>query len=428
MKASRLITFVVTVLITFGIIIWSSPGIINDVRLGLDLQGGFEILYEAEPVEEGQELSVDVLRQAAKNLEERANIGGVEEPQVLPELPNRIRVRLAGVEDQDEVRNRLKEPAVLTFRSTHGCEEADEMFCNVELDGNDFVENGASVQYEQGTNTPIVELKLKDADKFEEITRRLSQYYYTEPDKSILAIYLDDQQISIPTVEQPISGGIATITGQFTYQEADELAKTINLGAMPVKLTEKYTQSVGATLGKMSLEQTVKAGVIGSILVFLFMIGYYRLPGIISCITLVSYIWLLLLVFNLMNATLTLPGIAAFVLGIGMAVDANIITYERIKEEMLAGKSILSAVRAGSRNSFRTIMDANITTIIAGVALYFLGTGGIQGFAITLIFSIIVSIITNVFFARFLLSTLVRSQIVKKPAYFGVKESEIREL
>lgn len=426
MKASRLITFLATIIVTFAIIAWSSPDIIKDVRLGLDLQGGFEILYEAEPINEGSELTTDVLRQAAKNLEERANFGGVEEPQVLPELPNRIRVRLAGVENQEEVRQRLQKPAVLTFRSTYGCEDTEEPFCNVELDGNDFVENGASVEYEQTTNTPMVAIKLKDADKFEEITRRLSQYYPS--DDSILAIYLDDEQLSIPTVRTQISGGVATITGQFTYQEADYLAKTINLGAMPVKLTEKYTQSVGATLGHMSLEKTVKAGAIGTILVLLFMIGYYRLPGIISSITLISYIWLLLLVFNLMNATLTLPGIAAFVLGIGMAVDANIITYERIKEEMRAGKSILSSLRSGSRNSLRTIMDANITTIIAGAALYFLGTGGVQGFAITLIFSIIISIITNVLFARFLLHTLVRSQIIKKPAYFGVKESEIREL
>lgn len=423
MQARRLIAFIAIVVITFGVIGWTSPDIIKSVRLGLDLKGGFEILYEAEPIEEGQDLTPDVLRRAAQSLEERANVGGVEEPEVVPELPNRIRVRLAGVTDQEAVRNRLKEPALLTFRSSDGCASLDD-HCKVELDGDDFVANGASVQYTQ-TNAPIVQLKVKDPSKFEELTRRLAGKPYPE---NILAIYLDDETISTPTVNEPIPGGVATITGDFTFTEADDLAQTINLGALPVKLTEKYTQSVGASLGQMSLEQTLRAGIIGSLIVLLFMVGFYRLPGLISCITLVSYIWLLLIVFNLLNATLTLPGIAAFVLGIGMAVDANIITYERIREEMRSGKSVLSALRAGSRNSFRTIMDANITTIIAASALYFLGTGGIQGFSITLIFSILVSIITNVLFARLLLSLLVRANVANKPGYYGVKESEIREL
>lgn len=419
MLVRRFTAFVAIVTVTFIVIGITFPDILRNVRLGLDLKGGFEILYEAEPIEEGQELTRDVLLSAARSLEQRANVSGVEEPEVLPELPNRIRVRLAGVENQEEIRSRLKEPAVLTFRSSYGCESPED-FCKIELDGSDFVEGGASVQYMQGTNEPIVAIELKDAEKFEEITTRLVG--------EVLAIYMDDRLISAPVVNYPISGGSATITGNFTYSEAENLAQMINLGALPVKLTEVYTQSVGATLGRMALEETVRAGVIGSIFVLLFMLLAYRVPGMIASISLIIYIWLLLLVMNLMNATLTLPGIAGFVLGVGMAVDANIITFERIKEEMRAGKSILSALRSGSKYSLGTILDANITTIIAGVALYFLGNGAIQGFAITLIFSILVSMLTNVVISRLLLNLLIRSNVFNKPKYFGVKESEIRAL
>lgn len=424
MDIRRFAALILIVAISFAAIIMTGPGVINNVKLGLDLKGGFEILYEAEPIEEGKQLTRDVLTQAAKSLAQRANATGVEEPEVTPELPNRIRVRLAGVTDQEQVRDRLKEPAVLTFRSSDGCADPYD-FCKIELQGTDFVEGGASVQYDSTTNMPYVAIKVKEPDKFEEITGRLASQY---GGGNILAIYLDENQISAPGVNGRIPGGTASITGNYNHQEAKELADTINLGALPVKLTERYTQSVGATLGMKSLEQTLTAGIIGSLIVLLFMLVYYRLPGLIACITLITYTWLVLVVFNLMNATLTLPGIAAFVLGIGMAVDANIITYERIKEEIRSGKSIMSSLRAGSRNSLRTILDANITTILAGVVLYYVGTGAIQGFALTLIFSIIVSMITNVLFSRLLLYLLIRSNIANKPAYYGVKESEISEL
>ncbi len=210
--------------------------------------------------------------------------------------------------------------------------------------------------------------------------------------------------------------------------EARELAGTINLGALPVNLTEKYTQVVDATLGQSSLQTTVTAGMIGTLLVLLAMIGIYRIPGIIASITIVIFIWMLLLVMYWMNATLTLPGIAGFVLGVGMAVDANIITYERIKDELRVGKSMLSAVKSGSASSFRTVMDANVTTLIAGVVLYILGSGAIQGFALTLMIGIVISIITNVFLSRLLLNLLVRGARLRKVGYFGVKEADVREL
>ncbi|CAM3509601.1 protein translocase subunit SecD [Marinicrinis lubricantis] len=415
----RIGTLALIIIATFAIIIVSSPTILKGIHLGLDLKGGFEILYEVKPLEEGQVITKDTLRETAYSLERRANVTKVAEPEILPEGTDRIRVRLAGVEDQEQVRDIMKKPAVLTFRSNVGCEDPTD-FCTVELKGSDFKEGGASREFDPTTNQPIVSIELKDASKFYDVTQKLTG--------NVLAIYLDEEQLSIPAVNYPIGGGQATITGNFTNAEAEELAGIINSGSLPVQLEEIYTQSVGATLGQLSLEQTIRAGIMGTAVILLFMLAIYRVPGIIASITLITYIWMLLLVFYWMNATLTLPGIAALVLGIGMAVDANIITYERIREEMRSGKSMLSSLRAGSKNSWSTIFDANVTTILAGIVLYFMGTGAIQGFAITLIFSILVSILTNVFFSRWLLYLLIKSGWLKKPSSFGVKEAEIREL
>lgn len=410
MDIKRIVAFFASIAIVFAAVLWTSPHLVSNIKLGLDLKGGFEILYVAEPIEAGQQVTKESLLETARSIEQRANAQKVSEPEVTTEGRDRIRVRLAGIENETEVREILKKPAELSFRGPDGTKE---------MVGSDFEVGAAQLGFDEA-NRPLVNIKVKDPEKFRQVTQKL----VGQP----LAIYLDEVELSAPIVQQVLTGGTATISGNYTYDEAKKIADTINLGALPLKLTEKYTQSVGASLGQLSLEQTVKASIIASILIVLFMIVVYRVPGLVASITIVTFIWLMLLVTYLMNATLTLPGIAAFVLGVGMAVDANIITYERIREELRSGKSVLSSLKAGSRHSFRTILDANVTTILAGAVLYFLGTGAIQGFALTLIFTILVSILTNVFFSRWLLTLLVRSNIVKKPAYFGVKESEINAL
>ncbi|WP_438444284.1 protein translocase subunit SecD [Gorillibacterium sp. sgz5001074] len=410
MNGKRMLAFILLVVLSLGAVGATSPMLANNLRLGLDLKGGFEILYEASPIDGGEKVDKSSLLETARSLEKRVNAQGIAEPEITTEGTNRIRVRIAGVTDEDKVREMLKKPADLTFRGPDG---------KVEMRGDDFVPGGASIQYDQ-TNRPMVQIKLKSAEKFGEITGRLVG--------QTLSIYLDERLLSSPRVNTVINSDTAVIEGSYTYPEVKELADTINLGALPLKLQEKYTQSVGASLGQKSLEETVYAGALASAIILLFMLVMYRMPGLVASIAIIVYIWLLLVVFWLMNATLTLPGIAAFVLGIGMAVDANIITYERIKEELRNGKSILSAVRSGSKSSFRTVMDANLTTIIAAAVLYFLGTGAIQGFALTLIFSILVSLFTNIFFSRILLQQLVRSNVIKKASYFGVKEADIRAL
>lgn len=419
----RMLALLLIVVATFGVIAATSPALVQKVKLGLDLKGGFEILYEAEPLIAGGEVTQDALRETARSLEQRANATGVAEPEITPEGSNRIRVKIAGVTDEAVVRDVLKKPAELTFRSMRGC-EADQGYCKVELIGSDFKEGGASI-YQNQLGGWEISITLNSASKFAEVTRELAKL----PEGSNrLAIFLDENVLSEPRVTFEINDTKASITGNYTREEAKKVADTINLGALPLKLTEKYTQSVGATLGQLSLEQTVFAGVLGTALVLVFMLLFYRLPGLIASISLITYIWLLLLGFNLMGATLTLPGIAAFILGIGMAVDANIITFERIKEEMRSGKSLLSSLKAGSKNSLRTIVDANLTTIIAGAVLFFIGTGSVKGFAVILIMSIIVSVITNVLYSRMLLYLLIRSGLLNKPSYFGVKESDIRAL
>jgi preprotein translocase subunit SecD len=417
-EMNRLLTFVLVVVIAFATMGLSAPWLLNQTKLGLDLKGGFEILYEAQPLIAGKTVTKEDLKTTATSLEKRAaGPGGAAEPEVTTEGKNRIRVKIAGVSDINKVKDLMKKPADLQFRSASGCPadtKADRGYCKVELVGSDFVENADSL------NRPLVNVHVKDKKKFADITKRLIQ----QP----LAIYLDDVFQSDPVVQQELTDGTAQISGQPDRASAQNLADIINLGALPLKLTEKYTQSVGATLGKQSLQQTVFAGALASVLILAFMLFFYRIPGLVASICLILFVWLLLIAFWLLNATLTLPGIAAFVLGIGIAVDSNIITAERIKDEIRNGKSIASSLRAGAKNSFRTIIDAHITTIIAGSVLYFIGQGSVKGFAIVLIASIVVNIITNVFFPRYLLHLLIKSGKFNKPGYYGVKGDEINAL
>lgn len=415
----RIIAFITVVVVSFGIMAWTTPDLLKNVRLGLDLKGGFEILYEASPLEGGGQVTKESLIQTAKSLEDRANKLGTSEPEVTTEGTNRIRLKVAGVTDEETVRKTMKEPASLTFRSKDGTEKNADEYNKIEMIGTDFAENGAKLEFTQ-MNEPVVSIKVKNKEKFAEVTKRL----LGQP----LAIYMNDELVSDPIVQAVLTDGSAQISVGGDLEKAKELRDKINLGALPLKLTEKYSQSVGATLGKQSLDQTIKAGLIGSLFILLFMVGMYRAPGLIASFTLIVHTWLLILVFVWADFTLTLPGIAAIILGIGMAVDANIITNERIHEEIRAGKSIMSAVKAGDKHSLRTVLDSQITTIIVAAVMYAYGTGAVKGFALVLIVEIVLSIATNIYLARFLLNLLLKAGKLLKPKYFGVKERDIREL
>ena len=395
-KRGRIIAFFILVVLLAGTMGGTTKSIVDNIKLGLDLQGGFEVLYEVQPIKKGQEITKETVANTADALDRRINVLGVSEPNIQIEDGNRIRVQLAGVEDQNEAREILSTQANLTFRDVND---------KVRLDGSDL-ESGSAKQTFDDKNNPIVSLKLKDRSKFYELTKEISAMY----PQNQLVIWLDFEEgkdsykaevgkedpkfISDPAVSKPINSDEVIIEGNFTVERAQNLASLLNAGALPVKLEEKYSTSVGAQFGQQALDKTVTAGIIGIAIIFLFMIAYYRFPGLIATITLSVYIYLILLIFDLMNGVLTLPGIAALILGVGMAVDANIITYERIKEEMRVGKPIRSAFQAGNKSSFLTILDANVTTILAAAVLFFYGTSSVKGFATMLIVSILISFIT----------------------------------
>ncbi|HLS07577.1 protein translocase subunit SecDF [Lentibacillus sp.] len=435
----RIVAFFLIVLVLAGTIGSTVTGIAKDINLGLDLQGGFEILYEVEPVEEDQETDRDLLENTVRILNERVDRLGISEANIDIEGDNRIRVQLAGVENQEEARELLSTSARLSFRNVE-----DEKL----MDGTDLVEGGASQDFSQQTNEPIVTLQLKDASKFRDITSELSSKYDAAAPfpqrEDLLVIWMDYQDgdsfdeevqkedpkyVSAAGVQQTLNTTNVMIEGNFTVESAQRLADIINAGSLPVNMTEIYSNTVGAQFGEQALDKTVFAGFIGIGLVFLFMMAVYRFPGIIAAINLSVYIFLVLLVFNLMNGVLTLQGIAALILGVGMAVDANVITFERIKEELRQGKSVLASFKAGSKNSLRAIVDANITTLLAAAVLFIFGTSSVKGFATMLILSIVVSFLTAVYGTRLLMSLWVKSKLLKnRPGWFGVKQKDIKDI
>jgi len=428
----KIVAFFLIVLICASVIGPTVTSVAKNINLGLDLQGGFEILYEVKPVDENQEVNRTLLESTVQTLNDRVDRLGISEANIDIEGEDRIRVQLAGVEDQTEARNMLATSARLSFRDVN-----DEEY----LDGSDIKEGSAKQDFHPQSNSPIVTLELKDAEKFADVSEEIMDM--GSPD-NLLVIWMDYQEgdsyeeektkddpkfISAPSINERLNTTDVMITGDFTVDSAKRLADIINAGSLPVHMDELYSTSVGAQFGEKALKQTVFAGVIGVSLIALFMIAYYRFPGLIASINLVIYVYIILLVFGLLNGVLTLPGIAALILGVGMAVDANVITFERIKEELKVGKSVFAAFKAGSRNSLRTILDANITTLLAAAVLFIFGTSSVKGFATMLIVSIIVSFLTAVYGTRLLLGLWVKSRFLNgRPGWFGVKKENIRDI
>ncbi|MER2141050.1 MAG: protein translocase subunit SecD, partial [Priestia megaterium] len=384
-KRGRIVAFFLLVLLVFSTIGTTMTGITKDIKLGLDLQGGFEILYKVSPAKKGDVIDKKALNSTVEALRQRVDVLGVSEPSIQIEGNDRIRVQLAGVTNQKQARDLLSTQANLTFRDVND---------KVLMDGTDLAQGGAKQSFDQ-SNQPSVSLKLKNAKKFEKITRELSQ---KPAPNNLIVIWLDYEEgkdsyqkesakqnpkyLSAASVSSVLTQPDVEISGgNFTVKSATQLAELLNAGSLPVKLDELYSTSVGAQFGEEALHTTILAGIIGIGIIFLYMLFFYRLPGLIAIITLSFYVYLNLLVFDLMHVVMTLPGIAALILGVGMAVDANIITYERIKDELKTGRSVISAYRAGNRRSLATIFDANITTMLAALVLFFYGQSSVKGFA-----------------------------------------------
>lgn len=428
MKKSRLIVFGICVITILTMIVTLAPSIRNGMTLGLDLQGGFEILYEVSPLD-GQDMPE--MSSVVSSVRKRVDVLGVNEPEITVEGDNRIRVQLAGVDNPEQARRIISSTANLTFRDVND---------NLLMDATVLEEGGASVAQDQYGNY-VVNLNLSDSNTFYQVT---SQVAAMGSGQNLMVAWLDYEEgesyaaesrkedpayISAATVSEGINSDSAQISGNFTLESATELADLINSGSLPVQMTEIYSDVVSADYGMDAFSSTMLAGAIGVAAVMLFMICVYRLPGIISAITLAVYIFVVFLLYNAMGAVFTLSGIAALVLGVGMAVDSNILTFERIKESMYAGRSVKTAFREGSKDSFRTIVDAQLTTFISALILYIFGTGSVKGFATMLIVSTITTLLLIVFIVRFLLGLLVNSGYLdERYELFGVKKSDVPDV
>ncbi|KXG76998.1 hypothetical protein AN619_05250 [Thermotalea metallivorans] len=380
----------------------------ESMRLGLDLKGGVFVVLEAETNATGDDLD-KIMNQTKEVIERRVNIMGLTEPNIVREGEKRIRVELPGAQNASDAIEAIGKTAQLQFIKPNG---------EVVITGSQ-VKNAEVVFEKDRGNIPSVALELNSegAKAFQEATRELAAA--TNINDKIIAIVLDNDVISAPAVQNEIPNGKALITGNFTLEEASELAALIRGGALPVNLVEVQTSAIGPTLGIDSLNKSIDAGTIGIILVFLFMLVYYKLPGLIADIALVLYTSIVLWTMVALKATLTLPGIAGLILSIGMAVDANVIIFERIKEELKNGKTLRASVNAGFSRALTTIIDSNITTVIAALVLFQFGSGPIKGFAVTLMIGIFASMFTAVVVTKILLKLFISFDVFRNTKLYG---------
>ena len=407
-----IITFFAWYVSIFGIGSMNSAK--DALKYGLDINGGVYVVMEAQTDLEGEELR-SLMEQTRAVIDNRVNQMGVAESSVTIEGSDRIRVEIPGAEDADEAIKAVGKTAQLKF---------------VLADGS-LVVDGSHVKDAQiatdGSHYKIeLEFDSEGASLFEEGTRTALNKTVTPSIEGMtadqIAIVLDDEIIVHPNVQQVISGGQCEVTGGYTKEEASTTAALIRGGALPVDLVEVQSSVQAASIGADALDKSIIAGAIGIGIIFILMIAFYGLLGLVADIALMLYVAMFIWSMSLFDVVLTLPGIAALILSIGMAVDANVIIFARIKEEICAGKSIRVSVQAGFKNALSTVLDAQITTLIAAVVLYEVGTTSVKGFALTLMIGIIISIFTAVIITKLFISLLAESKKFSKNKYFGVNE------
>lgn len=402
------------------------PGITDEdgITQGLDLKGGTVIVYKAQtenPSEEDMETVVSMLRT-------RLDSQNYTEATLTRQGTDKIRVELPDVQDAQEAVETLGATAQLVFAETVSLDPNDPNKVVIDkpvMEGSAVKSAVAEYgQTEQGmsSNSYYISLELNDEgrEKFSEATGRLvGQPIY---------IVMDNTVISAPTVNQKIDSNTCVITGEFTAEEARALAANIKSGQLPFSLEQVEVRTVSATLGEEALGKAVTAGIIGIILVMLFMLIFYRIMGFLADIALAGYMAIILIILSNAHINLTLPGIAGIILSVGMAVDANVVIFERIKEELKLGKTVRSAVDAGFNRALTAVIDSNITTIISAVILWWLGTGTIKGFGITLFIGIIVSMISAIFVTKFLLKQMIGMNVKNLWLYGVSKKSDATQV
>ena len=385
-----------TVLVGFG---KTGTGAMKNIKLGLDLKGGVSITYQVKDKNPTEEEMSDTIYKLQKRVEQYS-----KEASVYQEGSDRINIEIPGVSDANKILDELGKPGALEFRTQDG---------ETVITGADVESASARAGEDQmGNREYSVELNLNEngKEKFAKATEE-------NVGKQIAIIY-DEAEISSPRVNEAITGGQAYITGNFTYEEADNLAATIRIGGLKLELEELRSNVVGAQLGEQAISTSLKAGAIGLAMILVFMIFVYYLPGVASGLALLIYTELVLLILNGFNITLTLPGIAGIILGIGMAVDANVIIFARVREEMSHGKSVKNSLKTGFQKAMSAIVDGNVTTLIAAAVLWFRGSGTVKGFAQTLAIGIIVSMFTALVVTRLIVFAFYAVGLRKESLYY----------
>jgi len=391
----------------FGIRAWGIPGVFDEggIRLGLDLAGGSAILYEADtdktPSNEEMNAAISMIRG-------RLDMLNYTEATVVSSGANQIIVEIPGISDPEEAVKMLGANAVLEFRDSEG---------NIVLTGQD-IQNAVASYGDMGNGYAenFISLKFKpDAvEKFAEATRLAS---YKPEGENYIAIYLDNALMMNPRVQSEINSDSCVITGGYDSETAKYYAELISAGQLPFALKDVQLTATGPALGEKSLQTSLVAGAIGLALVIIFMVSFYRIPGLIASIALLAYVGIMGITLVITQTNLSLPGIAGIILSIGMAVDANVIIFERIKEELRSGKTIRASIKSGFTRAFTAIIDSNITTLIAAVVLWLCGSGPIIGFAMTLFMGVVISMFTAVSVTRWLLNQTVGMNITNGKLY-----------
>ena len=393
------------------------------IKLGLDLQGGVRVLLQLNPSPEVPKITGEIQEQVSAVIDNRVNGMGVAEPVITSVGTDRILVELPNVKNPDEAVRTLKDIAKLDFKIVPQAvaqrAETDKKYADdpkgAYKDSGPVVYTGAELKsaaagFDRGHN-PEITFQTKDSAKFGLLTQKNLG--------NLLGIFIDGKYLSAPVLQGTITSA-GEITGNFSQAEVTRMVNELNAGALPVGLTVIENDTVGPILGKLDLEKSLYAALMGLVLVLIFMLVVYRLPGFMADLALIIYALAVLAVLVKVNATLTLPGIAGFVLSIGMAVDANVLIFERLKEELWAGKSLRAAVRTGFARAFSAVFDSHVTTIVGAGVLYCLGTGTVKGFAFTLLWGTIISLGTAVFITRFFMDVVVENDLVVDHKAYGV--------
>ncbi len=405
--------------IALAVSLWPSV----ETKLGLDLIGGLRGEYQLVATDD-QAITPDVLEQTRTIIESRVNSTGVSEPNVQTAGSDRISVELPGADNEDQIRSLIGTTGRLDFIPVpaqfdqlvvDGAPLPAGMDQTPIFSGNEIASAAPSADQ---LGQPAVSLTLKETGA------RLFDEFAAQNVGRRFAIVLDGTVMSAPVIREARFNGQAQISGNFTVDEMNNLVTVLKFGSLPLEIQEVGFSNLSATLGLGFLAQTVLAGLVGIGLVFAFMLMHYRLPGLIACIALVFYTILNYAIFRTIPVTLTLAGIAGFVLSVGMAVDANVLIFERLKEELRAGKSLPAAIEAGFDRAWNSILDSNVSTLMTAGILWYFGTSTVKGFALVLIIGVLVSMFTAITLSRLMLRWVVRQKWARKASYFGVTEEE----